>query len=291
MESVIGVIGNVVLPYAVLSALAMLLVEFFARVISLRESVLQSAIRHMLADESGEGFAGRIYSHPLIKSLSAPDRKPAYIPARLFATALVDEVHNLAEETNDERNPRASIGGIDSGFARSVRNLVHGELRQALMAQTRNMGNGNEAIVIQKWYDDVMDQASGTYRWKTVQILTCVAFVIVFLTNFDAIRITNHIADRALIERVIEAKTKAIASTDTSTSGALSSNTDQLASLKDLAMPIGWSGEQYSGAWSVMKLIGLLTSVLAVIIGAPFVFDSLNRFMVVRFTVKPYESQ
>src|SRR6516165_8046853 len=39
----------------------------------------------------------------------------------------------------------------------------------------------------------------------------------------------------------------------------------------------------------VTKIVGLLLTVLAISLGAPFWFDLLNKFMVVRSTVKPRE--
>jgi hypothetical protein len=39
-----------------------------------------------------------------------------------------------------------------------------------------------------------------------------------------------------------------------------------------------------------LKIVGLLTSILAIMLAAPILFDILNKFSIVRFTVKPFEA-
>jgi hypothetical protein len=75
----------------------------------------------------------------------------------------------------------------------------------------------------------------------------------------------------------------------------LKTNMDQL---KALGLPLGWSNEPMENnprgvpgsleAW-LLKLLGCLLTAAAVSLGAPFWFDLLNKFVVVRSTVKPHE--
>ena len=72
------------------------------------------------------------------------------------------------------------------------------------------------------------------------------------------------------------------------------------AALDSLGLPIGWSHVRLSPTgkattvWDVLKfvvisLLGWMMTGLAATMGAPFWFDVLNKFMVVRSTVKPRE--
>jgi hypothetical protein len=73
-----------------------------------------------------------------------------------------------------------------------------------------------------------------------------------------------------------------------------------LAEINKLGLPIGWTRQesvppdprQLTGltwqAWA-MRILGWLITALALSLGAPFWFDMLNKFMVVRATVKPKE--
>lgn len=74
---------------------------------------------------------------------------------------------------------------------------------------------------------------------------------------------------------------------------------DDYKRLENLGLPIGWDTTEANKllsqgivtnkrAWT-RKLIGLLITALAVSLGAPFWFDLLNKFMVVRSTIKPHE--
>ncbi len=73
-----------------------------------------------------------------------------------------------------------------------------------------------------------------------------------------------------------------------------------LAEIKKLGLPIGWTKEIsdppdprqiYNVSWQgwALRILGWLITALALSLGAPFWFDLLNKFMVVRATVKPKE--
>jgi len=75
--------------------------------------------------------------------------------------------------------------------------------------------------------------------------------------------------------------------------------------LNSLGLPVGWSGadgdilltwpgwhwKMYGGWWWQIYWhgVGWLLTALAISLGAPFWFDLLNKFIVVRSTVKPKE--
>jgi hypothetical protein len=72
-------------------------------------------------------------------------------------------------------------------------------------------------------------------------------------------------------------------------------------SLESLKLPIGWEADlatvkgdtcaMYVAAVKTIPnhLIGWIITAAAVSMGAPFWFDTLNRIMVVRSTIKPHE--
>jgi hypothetical protein len=59
----------------------------------------------------------------------------------------------------------------------------------------------------------------------------------------------------------------------------------QMRELRSLALPIGWPAPTPT-PWP-LKLFGVLVTVFAISLGAPFWFDALKRIMVIRSTVKP----
>jgi len=69
-----------------------------------------------------------------------------------------------------------------------------------------------------------------------------------------------------------------------------------LAEIKKLGLPIGWTRAEgdprsLNISWQgwLLRIIGWLVTALALSLGAPFWFDMLNKFIVVRSTVKPKE--
>ena len=64
--------------------------------------------------------------------------------------------------------------------------------------------------------------------------------------------------------------------------------------IQKLGLPVGWDRADPRtipnnfGGW-LIKIIGWLLTAIAISLGAPFWFDLLNKFMVVRSTVKPHE--
>jgi hypothetical protein len=296
IESIIVLIGNLILPYLVLSILAMLLVELIAGLWHLRARILEQVIGTMVGDPSGKALAADLYQHPLIESLSPGGRKPAYIPRHLFALAFIDEVKKRAQEMKQ--------GAQADNFSQAIQQQPDDKLRRGLQALLQYTPPGFEARTVETWFLEVMDQASGLYRWRTLLILIGVATGLILILNFDAIRISNYIARRGLVEKVLEARIESMTARDSAKprdSIVPGLAPEELASIQVLAFPIGWQAElrglnlleatrsTYFYDWLLMKLIGLATSILAVTIGAPFIFDTLNKFMVVRFTVKPYE--
>lgn len=79
----------------------------------------------------------------------------------------------------------------------------------------------------------------------------------------------------------------------------LSQLNDEMTKIESMGVPIGWSGnpllsgpngDLWSWLWSLlMKIFGLVITAFAVSLGAPFWFDLLNKFVVIRSTVKPRE--
>src|SRR5260221_12601070 len=83
--------------------------QVIARFFNLRANILQDGIKNMLADP---GLVKQLYDHPLIQGLSqhatsGKPRKPSYIPADIFAVAIMstDVVQAYKKDPNTSRIP------------------------------------------------------------------------------------------------------------------------------------------------------------------------------------------
>src|SRR5882724_3289082 len=164
---------------------------------------------------------------------------------------------------------------------------------------------------LEAWYDSSMDRITGTLKENHSRPLTFwLGLVIVFLLNADSISLSKYLYNNP------EARTKlATAAYDASKdtifqqkvqkidipkeasskdSATLQQIKDSVASeLKDLkeaknaladVIPLGWSNNEfkkYSGfplfLAVLLKIVGLFATTLAVMMGAPFWFDILNK--------------
>lgn len=297
VESLASVLANYLLPYFILSLFAMLIAEVIAAVFRHRALVLRRFICGML-DVAGEsGMTEQFYKHPLIQALSTGRYLPSYIPSHLFAVVVTDI---LRRRTPPEE---------DLATTASVTRLA------GLSTTYGFLGRGDMHVALQRWFNDVMDGASGFYRLRTLALLFPIATAMVVSVDFDAIRIANYVGGRDALEKASLLRIQAQAKGDTSVSSDGMARV--LASLDSIRFPLGWrvrenfpnilapreTKEQATrfnppqlGLFerillTVMdSLLGMTISVLAIVLAAPFLFDLLNRFMIVRSTVKPVDS-
>lgn len=138
-----------------------------------------------------------------------------------------------------------------------------------------------------------MDRVSGWYKRSSQWIIFVLALAGAGGMNVDTIAIANFLYhnDTARMAIVVKAQ-------DAPGLTSAQKFRDARAALEGLDLPIGWpAGFACRGAGSSWDCVGrgalivagwLLTAIAATL-GAPFWFDTLNKIMVIRSTVKPYE--
>ena len=243
-----------------------------------------------------------LYNHPRIyglfegsyeragagRSAAAARRLPSYIAASTFSDALIDTVarrcQNVPSRANVIDRLRLGAEALDNESIRSV------------VLSAINSSNGDTAAVrsaIEAWFNAGMDRVAGRYRRRTHWIVIGIATVITIGLNINTITIVRALEqDTALRQSIVERA---------STSGTSVSLTGEQAKneLTKVSLPIGWSNVTWAppDQWrtgenvlaAMMALAGWLLTIFGISLGAPFWFDVLNKFIVVRATVKPTE--
>ena len=153
---------------------------------------------------------------------------------------------------------------------------------------------------LEAWFNATMDRVSGRYKRRTQLVLFLIGLAVAVVLNIDAITVAQRLSqDKPLREAAIAQATKA---SSTMTYEEARDN------LQNIGYPIGWKqwwpDPQKTRLQCVNEnfclfsiyipsavgvLLGWLITTLAVMLGAPFWFDVLNKFMVIRSTVKPHE--
>jgi hypothetical protein len=255
--------------------------------------------------------------------LGARRNLPSYIPTAHFATAFIDYVARGPATPGAAASPAPGPLTIDLLRQQAAKLPEH--LSRTVIAGI-DYANGDIAKVrkaVEQWFDGAMDRASGWYKRRTQALLFTIGLLAAVVLNVDALHILHRLtSDKTFRDVVVNraAETKAPA--------ASSSAGDELAriqlargELEAVTMPIGWESPTTPGAesqlwptqfctaasddkgtlaesctfgrnpaYAVVRMgFGWLVTALAVMLGAPFWFDVLNRIMVIRSTVKPHE--
>jgi hypothetical protein len=279
-----------------------------------RAAYLERGIRELLHDASGKGLARTLYEHPLIASLysekySPGERAtgspallakgtglPSYIPARSFATALMDIAVRGVDPAlgSDPRTPVMSLETVRANIINLECEPVQRVMLTAIDTAHGNLDHARQNI--ETWFDSGMDRVSGWYKRSTQWIIFWIALSVSVALNINTITIVDFLYRNDTARAAIVALAEA-ASEDTA---FITRNyAEAREELEELDLPIGWeSGWGAPGpptgrldVWNGLlgPLFGWLLTALAATMGAPFWFDLLNKMMVIRSTVKPHE--
>ena len=156
---------------------------------------------------------------------------------------------------------------------------------------------GNDAVKLQKsvedWYNSGMDRVSGWYKYKTQWMLFAIGLVIAVAINADTIHIVKQLSQdstlRASIVAAAESAKEPQIDQGLSTEARIDAAKRSLHDVNDLGVPLGWHHGDWSADHAPNLILGWLLTAIAISLGAPFWFDTLNKIMVIRSTVKPRE--
>ncbi|HEY0080317.1 MAG TPA: hypothetical protein VGB73_17035 [Pyrinomonadaceae bacterium] len=289
---------GLILIYVLLSLVCVVVQEMIESKLNMRGHYLRRAIKGLLEGERRSSeelredmMVDALYHHPLIKGLQGKGL-PSYIPSDMFALALLDIV-SPAQASKRKRfsDVRADIVGMpDSDLKRSLLLLVD-EGRGSI----ENVQRG-----IERWYETAVNRVSGLYRRRTQYTLFMIALLLTVLMNVNTLTVADRISQDAALRESLVAQAQALAqqapSTSVASAGAELPPAERirqnLTAIESLGLPIGWS--EWARPKTVMQwlsqMLGWLLTAVVVTLGAPLCFDILNRFAIIRSTIKPREA-
>lgn len=272
---------GLIFVYLVLALVCSALNETISSIFSWRATFLREGVANLLDPEdngNGQELTTKLYSHPILNALIRPVsrkgklRYPAYLPARAFASALLDFDH-----TGAKRSVEDAINAVPSAPA-----------RKALMTLWLD-ANGDAAVfrrAVESWFDDAMERVSGWYRRRIHLVTWVLAIAVAVVLNVDTVRIADHLWKDDTVRAAVVARTERAPSA--ATEPPVSTVATSVDSLEELQLPIGWAAEQQpDDGWDWFltvwrKAIGLVLTAAAVTLGAPFWFDLLGKVARVR---------
>jgi hypothetical protein len=275
-SNILDIAIGVVFLFLLLSLICSAANELIEGMLKKRAKDLEKGIKELLGDDSTSSFVSKIYNHGLVNGLyrgdyaTTPKRKlPSYIPSRNFALALI----SIAKDTTNTATLPNNVKSVLDSFEKTA---------------------ANDAAQLQKnvedWYNSAMDRVSGWYKRRTQIFLFVLGCAIAILVNADCVQYARTLSkDSSLRQSVVamaEATAKKDPTKDDKTEPVEKIKT-QIKALDGIGLPIGWGDHHYehsvAGGLEAAHdhVIGWLLTALAISLGAPFWFDTLNKIMVV----------
>jgi len=291
--------------YLLLALICSTVNETIAGITGRRADVLEKGISSLLGDDPD--LKKKLFDHPLIASLTEkPGAKPSYLPASKFALALMDIV-------TGDKNPANDAQALQQGIRTILKPALQTTLKAVLADSNIHLKTDQQKI--EAWYDEGMDRVSGWYKRHTHMWIWILAAVITLGLDADSVHIfrtlwTNQAVRTAVVESanrrsqgerpdsllplVVHTQPNdpkasvpvAPHNNDVLTDTERSELSDLLVGWKDVATE--WERDSKTKTTGqlvgslLLHLLGLIFTMAAVTLGAPFWFDTLNRFMNIR---------
>ncbi len=301
-STILDVAIGMVFVYLLISLICSSLNELIEAKLKNRAKDLEKGITNLLGDPA---LAQKLYTHPLVKALYKQGDKPSYIPAQTFSLALWNLATYSQEGAQEGKDAAVAVTRSLPEIRKAVAGLPDQgglkDLKVSLLTLMDEAGNDLDRARrnVERWYDDAMDRASGWYKRRTQWILLALGLAFAVALNIDSLKIADQLyLDTPKREAIVSAAQGYAAAAKAEGKMADAGMEKNYAKIKKLGFPLGWSREDFPADGSggtdwlgaiLLKLLGLLATALAVSLGAPFWFDVLNKFMVVRSTIKPHE--
>jgi hypothetical protein len=295
--------------YLLLALVCTTLMEWIAQWKNLRGNMLEEGTRRIFGEgEEQSPITHAYFNHPLVVALRDNERKPSYVPGPVFARALKGVLTSQGEA--------AVAARASDQLTTSLKTLKESEETTTLGPDDVERFPSDEALA--EWYDQAMERISGTYKRKTRWIILGLAFLVTIVLNANTLTVASnlwrsptlraYVLERAKVRLDQGAPLETVEYTDptnpipTAPVADSSKSPNRLLDEEQslLGQLFGWTNEtraiqDLKGRWGnlaplvwlLVSLIGWTITALAVSLGAPFWFDTLNRFMQLRSSGSP----
>lgn len=304
LDLAIGVVFTFLLFSLVVSALN----ELILSALDKRADFMEEGLAELLADpgKTSGGPLEQFLKHGLVDGLSRKANgkpgKPAYVPPDVFVLALLDQISKASPDklrtADDIKN--------------ALRALPDSKLKQSLTAVLDEAGQDLAKFKtgLETWFNQGMARVSGWYKRYAQQWMLWLGLFLALACNVDTVHIIQALSSDpklrdSLVNQAIDYVKNAAppAANTTNSIPAPAADSRQLmgqahavensfARMNATGLPVGWGDAQLAyfiddnGNWLFSRislaLFGWLLTALAGSLGAPFWFDTLNRFINIR---------
>jgi hypothetical protein len=309
LETAIGL----VFVYLTFSLICSGVREWISRLLNVRAKTLEKGIEHLLKDKD---LVKQLFSHHMVgvkdikgKAVSK-GTQPTEISSKVFAEALLDSI--LKAESGDiPAVKKEKKADVIAEMKKAVNNLENFQVRKTLNDVIDNIEGDvevlskkleNAKVSVEKWYDNAMKQVSAWYKRQTQKVILGLAIIACIVFNVDTIMIVKNLSvNPDLRKSIVTAAVETPGDTaENKTGDNLEKGEVLRAQLDQAGLPLGWTkptGKHLDPrevpddvlGW-IYKVLGLIISILAVSMGAPFWFDVLKKMINIRGAPKTQTS-
>jgi hypothetical protein len=277
-STILDLATGLIFTFLTISLMTSAATEVLASALAWRANTLLHGIKDLLNDQQFTGLALSIYNHDLVNprsngtaaSVAQLTAKPSYIDAKQFACALIDATGILPGANVQVLQTRINTVVTDKQLNTMLNGMV-----------VRADGDINRIRdEIAAWFNSAMDRVAGVYKRKTQLWSFIIAVVLAIVLNIDTIKIAQALWDQPMVMKGLSAPP--------------AGETAQQAfdQLQTLGLPFGWDDQARSiflnnpnylnnPKW-LYAILGWLITAAATLFGAPFWFDTLQRFVQLR---------
>jgi hypothetical protein len=212
-------------------------------------------------------------------SLGKPTRNPSYLPSSAFARTLVDLL------TPESMEP--DLADIERGIGALTKSP---KLQQSLTSIVKATSGEVDSFLsgTQQWFDRQMERITGSYKRWAKRWVIIIAIVVVCAGNIDSIAIARALYSSGAVRATVvqQASDQSFCSTAAEPTQCAEEARNFL---EKSGIPLGWSTPNpEDGIWGwPLKVVGLLISIGATALGAPFWYRYLDRIGSLRNTGRP----
>ena len=271
-STILDLAFGLIFTFLMISLVASAGTEAVASARGWRANTLLAGVKELLNDPNFNGLARAIYNHAAVNARADGTAtteanlsvKPSYIDPKHFASALID-VANLAAGAN--------VAAIQTQLNATVPNP---QLNNLLNGIVQSAGGNINRIRddIAAWFDSSMDRVSGAYKRKTQRWSFVIALLLVIALNVDTITIANTLWHQPMLLKGMAPPP------------AGQTALEALNQFEKIGLPFGWgeiARQQFFVGWHwAIAVVGWLITAVATLFGAPFWFDTLQKFVQLR---------
>jgi hypothetical protein len=326
---ILDLVVGMIFIYFLLSIISSSVVELILTLSKTRAKLLQKWLltifdKQIAVDgEQTVPLGQAIMNHCTTTALSGQGSATSYMDAKNFTSALIEKLTFIKDQP---KKVVTDLGEVIDAISKSE--ALSPELKRVFILYANGAIQSGAAEVkstfdkftifrnkIENWYDTSMERVSGHLKSRFAFPLTIlVASVVASLGNADSIELAKYLHRNPEITAKIAAQGyltgkdstnvrlnhllefKAINAKDTLKSEEIERNIkDAIATINEAkavlsqSLPLGWNNVVVI-SWP-MKILGILVSIFAIIMGAPFWFELLNKIANLRGTgAKPATS-